>query len=31
MAESDSELTLIGDLTIRFDTLEARIKELEAA
>lgn len=31
IAESDSELTLIGDLTIRVDMLDTRITELEAA
>jgi len=31
IAESPEDLTLIGDLTIRVDMLDARIKELEAA
>jgi len=30
-AESTTDLTLIGDLTVRVDLLEGRIKELEAA
>ena len=31
IAESDEDLKLIGDLTIRMDTVESRIKELEEA